>query len=197
MPLEQYRMVAAMMSAGYDRRAVLFSLLVSGQADLVTGGIDAGRFLGEHVLPCIHRFGNVLRAEPGRGGEQNDIDFGIVQNTAIGVDPTVHLAIGNIDFPFVTTAHTFTQWLQLGGIQIGNRGQLDVLIDGQRIIDGSAAAAAGADDADANRLRIILGRLGASQNPSRCHRGRTGGEGRARFQEVASWKLGRVGILVH
>ena len=190
-------LLVAALGAGDDGDVLLLGLVHQPVALAGAGRVDAHRLLAEDVLAGLHRRIQVVRAEPRRGGEDDQVHVGGEQ-LLVGVQPDERAVRGQLhllDEPAVVLALLVGERLHrvlgpvLECVRDGDdlelrRLAVDLLLGVEDVLDGPHAATAAADEADLDGVAPA----GREQPGRRRHRGRHGGGG---LQEVTTIRHGK------
>ena len=147
-----HRLAVAVLVAALETDDHLELLLVGHlcrrQADLGAKAVDAHRLLHEDVLPRLHRFLEVERPEA--GGRREDDHVTVLEDLLVGIDPLEAPILGAFDLVLhLLDGPQGTVDAVAEGI--ADSGQLDVRPrHRERLLEGTGATAAGADEADAD-----------------------------------------------
>ncbi len=167
--------LAAILRAGDDARAVGCRHRMSLQTDPVARGINAGGLLRKHMLAGGHRVEHIPRAEAGRGSHDHHVDFRVVKNPAVGVEALVDLGVGQLHLAFVGALHRLPHLVSLGGVEVSRCHQLDVVVNGERVVDGPRPTATTADDRQPQFAGLLSSLHRRVHSKTGSHRGGGGG----------------------
>jgi hypothetical protein len=137
----------AILRAGDDGRAAGDRLVVRLQADAISRRIDAGRLLGEDMLPRLDRLSHIRGPKAGRHGQEHDVDARVIEHPFVAVEPAIHPGVLERHLFLVRSFQHLAKRRALRNGEIGRRHELHMLVDRQRVVHRARSAAAAADDA--------------------------------------------------
>ena len=187
----------AVAKAGEEPEALFLGLRGGGEEALHAGRIGGAGFFAEGVLAGIDALLQVLGAEAGRRGEEDDVDVLHRADFVDGVDADE--LVGVLDLHAgVAGLEILVRCLQAVGEDVAHGDEFGVRVGGERLARRARAASAAADEGDFEGLGHLLGAANAweADDGGACECGDGGAEEFASGEGVELWihGLGRGGF---
>ena len=182
--------IRAPAEAGLDAEILAFCLGGGGDDVAHARGVGGHGLFAEDVLAGGDGFFQMLRAEAGGCGEDDDIDVG-GEHLIDGFEADEFLALLDLHLIGLQFADVVEAGVEALADDIAHGGEDDVFVGGKGVAERAGAATAAADDPELERLFLVRADDGGeAQNGSSGDSGGGAGEERAAIE-------GSIGCVVH